>query len=284
MATTQLPQRWAPAHAGHDVLAGLRQKRFDAHVVPDGTDELVLLAQHGRSISKHIGPHARVVIVGGDANVARTLMHGLERASSYALVDMDFERLHHSAHMLRSECLDADVVAVVADPLGHFDVPVPQHAWLKTLVTIPGAVLSRLDAPAAHHLFVERHAADRMLLVGVNESEDLEDYHSLAERSLAALTNLNRTHGASFDATCFEPLAVSNGNRIELHLASRCQQIVRIAGQTVALTEHDSIITGTLYKHGIDAMRSILAAAGWRPRQVFTAAERPQRLWLCEPM
>jgi uncharacterized SAM-dependent methyltransferase len=284
MATTQLPQRWAPAHAGRDLLAGLRYKRFDAHVVPDGSDEIALLAQHVRTISKHIGPHARVVIVGGDAQLARTLMHGLERASSYALVDMDFERLQHTTHMLRSECLDADVVAVIADPLGHFDVPVPQHAWLKTLVTVPGAVLSRLDAPAAQHLFAERHAADRMLLVGVHESADLEDYHSLAERSLAALTDLNRTHGATFDASCFEPLAVANGNRIELHLASRCQQIVRIAGQTVALTETDSILTGTLHQHGIDAMRSILGAAGWRPRQVFTAAERPQRLWLCEPM
>ncbi len=284
MATTQLPQRWAPAHTGHDVVAGLRHRRFDAQVVADGTDELALLAQHVRTIGKHIGPHARVVIVGGDAQVARTLMHGLERASSYALVDMDFERLQQSAHMLRSECLDADVVAVVADPLGHFDVPVPQHAWLKTLVTVPGAVLSRLDAPTTRHLLAERHAPDRMLLVGVNESDDPEDYHPLAERALAVLTSLNRTHGATFDSSCFEPLAVANGNRIELHLASRCQQIVRIAGQTVALSEHDSILTGTLYKHGVDGMRSILAAAGWRPRQVFTAAERPQRLWLCEPI
>jgi uncharacterized SAM-dependent methyltransferase len=65
---------------------------------------------------------------------------------------------------------------------------------------------------------------------------------------------------------------------------SRRRQVVEVAGEPIQLERGEAIVTEHCYKHTPAVMHTLLAMSGWCPRQVFTAAATPFRLWLCEPL
>ena len=92
--------------------------------------------------------------------------------------------------------------------------------------------------------------------------------------NLNMLARLNRELGADFDLDGFEHRAGFNPalSRIEMHLASRRRQAVRIAGRTVAFDPGETIHTENSYKYGIEGFRATAARAGWRPAAAWTDA------------
>src|SRR5690606_24540538 len=98
------------------------------------------------------------------------------------------------------------------------------------------------------------------------------------------LAHLNRTRGATFDLDAFDHRAVWNAaaSRIEMQLVSRTRQIVRVDGALFVLAAGEPIVTEHCYKHTPEALRLLLAVAGWRPLRVFADSQLPYRLWLCE--
>ena len=133
---------------------------------------------------------------------------------------------------------------------------------------------------------------DSLLLVGADATRDrdallraYDDEHGItAAFDKNILAHLNRTRGATFDLDAFEHRAIWNqdASRVETHLVSKTQQSVRLGATTIAFAPGEKLVTEYAYKHTPQAMQTLLAAAGWRPRQVFTSDERPYRLWLCE--
>ena len=102
---------------------------------------------------------------------------------------------------------------------------------------------------------------------------------------LNVLAHLNRARGTMFDLAAFEHRAIWNErqSRIEMRLVARRDQRVTLDGHAITVAAGEHIVTEYSYKHELHAMRSILAAAGWQTREVFTGKEQPMRLWLCEP-
>lgn len=323
MATTQLPEipSYPPQRASErtdDVIAGLRapQKRLPCRLLYDAAGagmfekittldayyptrtEIGLLEKHLPHIAAQVGPHARVIEPGsGEGIKPRMLLRALDRPAAYMPIDVANEQLQRWAHTVRSEHPTLDVVPLTADYTQPFELPAAQHEWKTSLVFFPGSTIGNFD-PADARAFLSTFGRiageDGMLLLGADGTRD-EDLLLRAyddEEGVTAafnknvLAHLNRTRGATFDLDCFEHRAIWNeaASRIEMHLFSRCRQIVRIDNTTVAFTADESIVTEHCYKHAPEAMRAILAAAGWRPRQVFTAGTTPYRLWLCEPL
>jgi uncharacterized SAM-dependent methyltransferase len=163
-------------------------------------------------------------------------------------------------------------------------------------VFFPGSTIGNFD-PHEAVTFLSRlaHAAgpNARLLLGADGTHDraaLLHAYDDADGVTAAfnknvLAHLNRTRGATFDLDTFDHKAVWNvlRSRVEMRLVSRIAQTVTVGGESVAFGAGESILTECSYKHELHAMRGILLAAGWSPRQVYTAHEQPMRLWLCEP-
>ncbi len=323
MATTQAPGTpSSPPHRApepvDDVVAGLKapQKRLPCRLFYDaaGADlfeqittleayyptrtEIALLEKHLPQIAQLVGPHARVIEPGsGEGIKPRMLLRALDRPASYVPIDVAHDQLQKWAQTVRREHPALDVSPVTADYTQPFELPTPQHDWQSSLVFFPGSTIGNFD-PAEARAFLAafgRLAGEAgLLLVGADATHDedllLRAYDDelgvTAAFNKNILTHLNRTRGATFDLDCFEHRAIWNAqaSRVEMHLFSRCRQIVRIDNTTVPFTANESIVTEHCYKHSPEAMRAILAAAGWRPRQVFTASTTPFRLWLCEPL
>ncbi|HLL22336.1 MAG TPA: L-histidine N(alpha)-methyltransferase [Kofleriaceae bacterium] len=260
--------------------------------------ELELLGLHLPQLAQAIGRDARVIEPGcGDGTKTRMLLRGLDRPSSYVGIDVAREQLGHLTHGLRVDMPDLDVQGLVADYTQPFVLPTPQHGWKKSVVFFPGSTIGNFepnDARSFLSMLGQIAGDERLLLLGADGTREvstlLRAYDDplgvTAEFNKNVLRRLNRERGATFDLDCFEHRAVWNAehSRVEMHLVSTCRQIVRVDNQTVAFTAGESIVTEHCYKHSPMAMQAILGGAGWRPRQVFTSAQHPYRLWLCEPI
>jgi dimethylhistidine N-methyltransferase len=316
MTVTHLPLRSGLLE--DDVIAGLSatKKRLPCRLLYDKTGaelfesitrlddyyptrtELELLVEHMPQIAHAVGPHARVIEPGtGDGHKTRHLLRGLDRPASYVGIDVAHEQLAAFTSRLRADMPDVDVQALVADYTHPFVLPSPQHAWHRSLVFFPGSTIGNFEPPDARSFLTMLGRAagdDRLLLVGADATRDastlLRAYDDpagvTAEFNKNILRRLNRERGATFDLDCFEHRAVWNAeaSRVEMHLVSTCRQIVRVGSHTFAFAAGEPIVTEHCYKHAPMAMQAILSAAGWRPRQVFTSAQHPYRLWLCEPI
>lgn len=301
-----------------DVLAGLHapRKRLPVRMLYDARGaalfeqittldayyptrtELELLAHHLPQIAYHVGPEVRVVEPGSGAGVkTRMLLRALERPSNFVPIDVADEQLARTAEALRAEFPATEIQPLVADYTKPFELPVPQHEWRRTLTFFPGSTIGNFE-PSEARTFLARFGrltgTDRMLLLGADGTRDpgqlvraYDDEHGVtAAFNKNVLAHVNRTHAATFDLDAFEHRAVWNAehSRVEMHLVSTHRQLVRVAGEVISFVAGESIITEHCYKHTPEALRAILAAAGWRPRQIYTADHRPYRLWLCEPL
>jgi len=301
-----------------DVLAGLRASRkslpcrllyddvgaelfeqictLDAYY-PTRT-ELALLEQHLPQIAHHVGPAARVIEPGsGDGRKTRKLLRALDAPSSYVPIDIAHDQLHRMAQALRRALPTVEIAPVTADYSAAFELPAPQRAFRRTLVFFPGSTIGNFE-PGEARRFLARLAelagGDRMLLLGADATRDpgvllraYDDEHGVtAAFDKNVLAHLNRTRGASFDLDAFAHRAVWNASasRVEMQLVSQRRQVVRIAGEPISFAAGEAIVTEHCYKHTPAAMHALLAMSGWRPRQVFTAATMPFRLWLCEAL
>ena len=260
--------------------------------------EVELLDRHLPQIAQAVGPEARVIEPGcGDGHKTRRLLDALDRPSCYVGIDIAREQLARFTSELRRDLPSVDVQDLVADYTEPFVLPTPQHAWQQTLVFFPGSTIGNFEPPDARAVLgmLGRIAGDdRLLLIGADANRDVtslmraydDPFGVTAEFNKNVLRRLNRERGATFDLDCWEHRAVWNADasRVEMHLRSTCRQIVRVGAQTFAFASGESIVTEHCYKHSPMAMQAILGSAGWRPRQVFTSANHPYRLWLCEPI
>jgi dimethylhistidine N-methyltransferase len=258
--------------------------------------ELALLRANLTAIAHQVGPHARVIEPGsGEGIKTRELLRALESPSCYVPIDVSREQLVRTAAALRLEHTGLDVQPVVADYTQPFELPAPQHEWKNTLVFFPGSTIGNFE-PADAREFLSRFATmvgpHGLLLLGADATRDpsalLRAYDDELGVTAAfdknVLAHVNHIHDGTFDLDAFEHRAVWNAqaSRVEMHLVSTRQQLVRLGHEVVSLRAGESIVTEHCYKHAPHAMQALLASAGWRCRQIFTANDYPMRLWLCE--
>lgn len=79
------------------------------------------------------------------------------------------------------------------------------------------------------------------------------------------LERMNRELDGNFDLSAFDHLAVWNTSlsRIEMHLVSRIQQTVRVAGHSYVFDEGERLHTENSHKFSIDSFSALAAQSGW---------------------
>jgi len=305
------------ALATDDILAGLlaRPRRLPCRLLYDerGAElferitqldeyyptrvELRLLDECLPKLAADIGVAARVIEPGSGAGIkTKRLLRALDHPASYIGIDVARDALEYGISRLRAEHPALDVHAIVADFTRPFSLPAPRRPIGRTVVFFPGSTIGNFEPHEAVAFLagLRRTAGPQGRLVlgadGTRDRTTLERAYDDREGVTAAfdlnvLAHLNRARNTSFELEAFEHRAIWNErwSRIEMHLVARRAQRVLLDGHAIELGAGESIITEYSYKHEPHALRAILAAAGWQPRDVFTGREQPMRLWLCEP-
>ena len=241
--------------------------------------ETALLKARAPEFAELIGPDAAVIEFGaGSLQKIGYLLSALKKPRAYIPIDISGDYLRAMAEKLSRAHPGLTVNPVAADFTQPLRLPSTEG---RRIGFFPGSTIGNFDAPEAL-AFLQRAA--RMLrggglLIGVDRIKDPAILHAAYNDSegVTALFNknilarANRELGANFDLDAFAHYAPYNpgAKRIEMHLLSRADQSVSIAGRTVSFLQGETIHTENSYKYTPDGFRALAMAAGFVPRAMW---------------
>jgi uncharacterized SAM-dependent methyltransferase len=114
---------------------------------------------------------------------------------------------------------------------------------------------------------VDLKKARQVLEAAYNDAQGIT-----AAFNLNLLTRINRELGADFDLSKWKHRAFYNQTegRIEMHLVSRVDQQVHLAGHTFDFAEGETIHTENSYKYSVPEFRDLATRAGFTTDTVWT--------------
>jgi L-histidine N-alpha-methyltransferase len=199
--------------------------------------------------------------------------------TTYVPIDVAEPSLQAMRVRLAATHPELNVVPIAADfmqplvlpPLGEF-----------RMGFFPGSTIGNLDPAGARTFLASARrslGADGWFLLGADLRKSpkllLPAYNDAAGVTAAFNLNLlqriNREAGADFRLENFRHEAVWNDgeSRIEMHLISTRDQVVRLAGRSIVFREGESIHTENSYKHTPEKLMEIAGKAGWETRKVW---------------
>jgi L-histidine N-alpha-methyltransferase len=212
----------------------------------------------------------------------------------YVPIDVAVPALEQMRARLRQRRRDLLVFALPADFMDGVVLPAHIPA-LPRLGFFPGSTIGNLDPPDACRFLRQARqtlGAGSLFLVGVDlrkdpavllpAYDDKEGVTAAFNRNL--LVRLNREAAANFDLDAFAHRAIWNDSesRIEMHLVSSCEQVVRVAGQTIPFARGETIHTENSYKYAPEHFAALAEASGWHCAELWTDPERLFSLHLLE--
>ncbi|MGB5199460.1 MAG: L-histidine N(alpha)-methyltransferase [Sedimenticolaceae bacterium] len=247
--------------------------------------EIGILRRYGSEMSTRLGRDVLLLELGSGSSLKIRILLDALRPAVYMPVDISKEHLLQSANALAAAFPSLQVHAVCADYSSPFRLPVDDLDYPRAAF-FPGSSVGNFDPSDAERFL--RGVGGLLggggrLLIGVDLVKDhqlLEAAYNDAAGVTAAfnlnlLAHINRELDADFDLSGFRHKAFFDPalSRIEMHLISRRDQRVQVAGQTVSLASGESIHTESSYKYSVEGFQALARRAGFEPEQVWTDPE-----------
>lgn len=249
--------------------------------------EVAILAENRAAIAATLADSPILIELGaGSTTKVRHLLDAAPGLAAFVAVDISGEHLVAACTALAQDYPAVPVIPLVADfcdPL-RLDGLVPEG---RRVAFFPGSTIGNLT-PGQAETFLRRLAAalgpGAGLIIGVDlekPADILEAAYDDASGVTAAfnlnlLRRINRELGGDFAVDAFRHRAFYNApeKRVEMHLASRRAQRVRINGRTFLFEAGETIHTENSYKYGLDCFAALAARAGWTVTEVWTDPAR----------
>jgi dimethylhistidine N-methyltransferase len=287
----------------HDVIAGLtaRPKRLSPKYFYDETGarlfeditllpeyyptraELSILRDNAAEIARLVPEGAALVEFGSGSSVkARILLSAAPKIAAYVPVDISSEMLTQEADEVRRDFPNLKVLPVAADFTKPFRLP-SSVAGQQLIGFFPGSTIGNFEPHEASSFL--RHARQILgvgstLIIGLDLVKDAAvltaAYNDAAgitaKFNLNMLTRINRELDANFDLTgfCHQAFYNSERHRIEMHLASKKRQKVRVAGRLIDFRAGETIHTENSYKYTLESFAALARGSGWASSAVWT--------------
>jgi len=247
--------------------------------------EISILESYAGEIAAMAGSRAALIEYGSGAGTKVCyLLDRLGDPVAYVPVDISREQLAEVAALRRSQYPRIPIQPVCADFSRPFELPtLPPDA--RRVAFYPGSTIGNFHpTEAAAFLHRVRHTvgSSGALILGVDRRKDADVLHAAyndsagvtAKFNLNILRRINRELGATFDVSRFRHRAFFNdeAGRIEMHLESTCAQQVNVGGVQISFEPGETIHTECSYKYDEDRLDSVVRAAGFEVRKVWTDA------------
>lgn len=275
---TARPKRLPPKYFYDEVGANLFEQITELPEYYPTRTELAILREHATDIVKLLPEQTALVEFGsGSSRKTRILLGATSKIAAYVPVDISSEMLAHEAADLRLDYPQLQVLPVDADFSKPFTLP-QAVANLPRTGFFPGSTIGNFE-PHDSVAFL-RHAARTLgeravLIIGIDLVKDpailnaaYEDTQGVtAKFNLNLLTRINRELGADFDldAFCHQAFYNVERRRVEMHLASRKRQKVRVGGRVFDFRVGETIHTENSYKYTVEAFGALARGSGWTP-------------------
>jgi dimethylhistidine N-methyltransferase len=245
--------------------------------------ELAMLERAAPEMRQRVGADSAIVEYGSGAGVKTRILIEALQPRAYVAIDISGEQLRSAVAQLAERFPDVRMFAVCADytqqlPLTQLD---GAHA-ARRVVYFPGSTIGNFTVPEAHEFLLNARrvaGAGGAMLVGVDLKKDAGVLHAAyndaqgvtAAFNLNVLRRINRELDADFDLEEFEHRAHydEQAGRIEMHLVSKRDQQVHVAGRAFAFVAGESIHTENSYKYGVEEFQALARRAGFEPEHVW---------------
>ena len=249
--------------------------------------ELEILHARATDIAALAGPRVALLEYGSGAGVKiRLLLDALESPAAYVPIDISREQLGRVSRELAAEYPGVAVRPLNADYTMPLAVPqLPEGS--RRVAFFPGSTIGNFHPmEAAVFLGRVRRAVGKggALILGVDKRKRASTLDAAYDDSAGVtaafnkniLTRLNHDAGAHFDIDTFEHRAFFNPrqSRVEMHLVSKIEQIVKVAGEPIHFEQGESIWTESSYKYDRARLEELIETAGFRLRKLWTNSKR----------
>jgi dimethylhistidine N-methyltransferase len=247
--------------------------------------ELEVLRERAPEMARFFPAGSALIEFGsGSSKKVRILLEAAPTIAAYIPVDISSEMLVQEAEELRRDYPRLAVLPVEADFTQPFSLPA-EAAGMAHTGFFPGSTIGNFEPHEACAFL--RHAGRMLgrgatLIIGVDLVKDTSVLNAAyddaagvtAKFNLNLLARINRELGANFDLASFSHEAFYNAerHRIEMHLASKKRQKVRVAGRAIEFRAGETIHTENSYKYTLDSFRALARGSGWAPVAVWTDA------------
>lgn len=258
--------------------------------------EIGILEERESEIESLMGGRWELVELGsGSSRKVKILLDAAGARGIYVPIDISREHLRHEAENVARAYPGLRVTAVCADytrpiPLGRLE------PGGRRIVFFPGSTIGNFEPSDAGTFLRNLSALLRpgdFMIVGVDLKKDPGTLHAAyndaagvtAKFNLNLLHRINRELSATFDVRSFEHVAfydVQRG-RIEMHLRSRGNQVVRVAGEEIEFAAGEMIHTENSYKYDRAEFGALIASAGLETKDVWTDRDRLFSVWILKP-
>ena len=277
------PRSVSPKYFYDAVGSGLFEEICELPEYYPTRTEMALLARHAGDIAGLAGPRAEIVEFGAGAlQKIRLLLDAFEAPAGYLPIDISGEHLNAAAAELKRDYPTLAIQPVVADYTQRLLLPAPAAGSGRRIGFFPGSTIGNFT-PAEALRFLQLAAQvlrGGALLIGADLVKNPATLHAAyndsrkvtAAFNLNLLARANRELGADFELDNFEHHAFYNVplKRIEMHLVSKRDQSVNLAGQRFELAEGDSIHTENSHKFTVASLRDLAVQAGFTAGPVWT--------------
>ena len=238
-----------------------------------------ILNKHAQDMAEHCGDNCILIEPGsGSSEKVRLLLDAI-KPKAYVPMDIAGEFLQRSANKLGQEYPWLDIHAVCADFSQYKEAPEGLPIG-KPVIFYPGSTLGNMTPDQASQFLstlrqwlisdvnniggaligVDLHKSASILHAAYNDEEGIT-----ARFNLNALNNVNQLLSADFDTNNFEHQAFYNEEqkRIEMHLVSKTDHIVRLENTALAFSKGETIHTENSYKYTLDGFEELVNQAGF---------------------
>jgi dimethylhistidine N-methyltransferase len=257
-----------------------------------------LIQRHAHEIPDYGGPALVIELGSGSGAKARGILGVLARYGSitFCPIDVSQSALTQSKQALQ-DLEKVHVVPIEGEYSEGIDKALQQRKRGQTaLILFLGSSIGNFPLAEATTLLLNigrQLRAGDLLLFTVDMEKDEERMIAAyddplgvtAAFNLNTLARLNREYGATFDLSRFKHVIHydKTEQRIEMHLESTADQLVRVGDCSVAFRRGESILTEYSYKFRAGDVERLCDAAGLRILAAWRDSEWPLQQTLCRP-
>lgn len=244
--------------------------------------EVAILQTYAQEIAELVGPDVVLIELGSGASKKVRLLLDCLRPAAYVGVDISKDFLLESTYRLAADYPWLDVHAACADFSQNLDLSYCPAAS-KKLVFFPGSSIGNFDRSHALTLLQQlRHTLSPHggLLIGVDLKKDSKVLHAAyndaqgvtANFNLNLLKRIQNELSTDLQLDDFTHYAFYNDSlgRVEMHLASRRQQRLRIEDHRFEFRKGETIHTENSYKYSVAEFQALAQRAGYQPQKAWT--------------
>ncbi|APC17580.1 dimethylhistidine N-methyltransferase [Pseudomonas frederiksbergensis] len=250
--------------------------------------ETGLLTRVSQQIAEVIPEGAALVEFGsGVSEKTRLLLDAAPQIALYVPIDISATALKKAAALLKKHYKQLKVAPLIDDFSRALQLPA-EAAGHPCVGFFPGSTIGNFTHDQAVKFLRSAHALlgdEAHFIVGVDLVKDADiliaaydDAEGVTARfNKNLLIRINRELEGDFNIEAFDHLALWNDTdeRMEMHLVSRREQVVKVAGHTFHFSDGERLHTENSHKFTVESFTQLAARGGWSVSG-YWVSETPQ--------